>query len=200
MNNPEPAPAGIPTWQGAVSARITRSTGVDTIEEIDYTDGLFTRRVHVIGGPTPPLVVVLDLAARQQLLGELRQELANPPAGTDIVALRTFTELLEDSVTTEGSDRFAEARFGRVTHDETRGVYFGHVGLGVDVVGTVRDDRGILSFEQHVVTMLRGSYRALSPADQASLTAALSRYLDNNNAADPGWRQILTDAQRGAQG
>lgn len=63
-----------------VSAKITRVL-VDIIEEIDFTDRLFTRRFQVVGGQTPPLVVVLDPAARRQLLGELLAQLGGPPPG-----------------------------------------------------------------------------------------------------------------------
>lgn len=112
-------------------------------------------------------------------------------------SLRTFAELLQDSLVTENSHRFDKTRFGTVTHDETRGVYFGHLGLGIDV-GTVHDDHATLAFEQHVVLALPGLYLALLPADLASLAAALTTYLRSNADADPAWKQILSDAEAGA--
>ena len=193
----EPVKTG--TWVGSVSARITRVNGIDTVEEIDFVDGQFTRRIRVVSGPTPPLLVVLNLAARQELLQELRAELAAPPvAGTDVGALRVFAELLEDSIQADPTARFSTARFGSVTHDETLGVYYGHLGLGVDVAGTVRDDRGVLSFEQHVITMAGGRFEALGPGDAASLAAALTAALDGGSAPAE-WRPVRDDADKSAQ-
>lgn len=192
------APARPGAWRPAVTARITRIL-VDVIEEIVFTDGVFTRRFQVVGGPSPALVVVLDAAARRTLLDDLLTQLGSSPAGSDTQDLRTFAELLEDSLVANPSHRFDHARFGTVTHDESRGVYFGHLGLGIDVVGTIRDDHGVLAFEQHIVPAQPGPFLALLPADTASLAAALTAYLRDNPGADQVWKQILDAAAQPAQ-
>ena len=58
------------------------------------------------------------------------------------------------------------------------------------MIGTVRDHAHRLSFEQRVVTGPTGVYRPLSPADCASLVAALKA----NPPADAGWQAIGEDA------
>jgi hypothetical protein len=68
---------------------------------------------------------------------------------------------------------------------------FGHVGLGIDVVGTVRDMAGDLMLESHIGPRGHGPYRPLSPADQESLVAALERA----SGLDPLWKQIAADAK-----
>jgi hypothetical protein len=181
-------------WQATVTAQLSRGNGIDTVEEIEYTaNGEFTRQIRVVNGPSPLNIVVLNTAQCQQLLAELQGELTNPPAGTNVVGLRVFADLLEDSLATEPSPShlFDNAKFGTVTHDETRGVLFGHVGLGLDVVGTVRDMAGNLTLESHVVPRGHGPYRPLSPADRESLVAAL----DKANGLDPLWKQIAADAK-----
>src|SRR5690349_17532385 len=92
-------------WQGVVSAKIARVL-VDVLEEVDCTGEVFTRRLQVIGGQTPALVVVLDAAARAQLLDELLAQLGSRTAGTNVASLRTFAELLQDSLVTDRSHRF----------------------------------------------------------------------------------------------
>ena len=170
-----------------------RGTGVDEIEEIDYENGgRFTRRVHVVGGPSPGVIEVLDDQALARLLADLRAELKNPPSGADRVGLEVFTDLIEGALATEPvSMRFDTARFGDVTKDETRHILYGHLALGVDVVGTVRDMDYELTFEQHVVVLPPGAYRPLSPADRHSLAKAL----EARPPADPLWQEILKDAQ-----
>jgi hypothetical protein len=178
-------------WQPNVQAAITRSAGVDQVEEIDYQEGgVFTRRRRVVGRMGPGVIVVLTEEMRRDLLDELKAELRNASIGTDTVGIKVFVLLLEDSLkTAPASARFNSARFGGATHDETRGIVYGQLSLGVDVVGTVRDSAHLLGFEQHLVMVPPGTYRPLSPADQSSLAKAIK----DADLTDPLWLTILAD-------
>jgi hypothetical protein len=180
-------------WQATIRAQLTRGVGVDRIEEIDTdAEGRFTRRLRVVNGPGPGAIVVLDDARLRQLLGELRAEMAAPPSGIDVAGLEAFADLIEDALRCgPASHLFDGARFGTVSFDESRGILYGHVGLGVDVIGTVRDQHHKLSFEQQLVVGPTGVYRPLSPADCASLAAAL----EANPPSDARWQEIRADAQ-----
>jgi hypothetical protein len=182
------APSGRP-WHGTVQASITR-VNVDVVETIQYGGGLFTRSNRVVGGPSSDAMVVLNDQQRQDLLAELQAEVAAPPAGTDVVPLRVFIDLLQASLQPPPSHRFDTARFGSVTHDESTGTLFGHMVLGVDMVGTVHDHAHQLTFEQHVVVLPPGPYAVLSAADRGSLAANLRA----RPPADTLWQQILADA------
>lgn len=176
-------------FQASIQARLSRG-GIDTIEEIDYDGGQFTRRFRVV--PGHGTTAVLNDEQLRQLLTELRTELRAAPAGTDVLGLEVFADLIEDALKGEppASTRFDQARFGSVTSDESRNVLFGHLAIGVDVVGTVRDTNHELSFEQHVAPLGPGPFRPLSPADRASL----ARALEASPPADQLWRSILQDA------
>lgn len=190
---PTPAPAPDPRpWQATIQAGLTRAVGVDQVQEVDYqSDGQFTQRLRVVNGPEPQIIQVLQDDALEELLTTLRAELDEGPSGVDPVGLRVFIDLIEDALRTDpGSTRFDRARFGTVAQDG-RGILFGHLVLGVDVAGTVRDVGGSLSFEQHVVVMPAGAYRPLSAADRSSLAKALAA----NPPADPLWQRILADAR-----
>lgn len=183
-------------WQAVVQAHLTRGVGVDQVEEVDTDgEGHFTRRLRVVNGPGPGAIVVLDAAALRQLLGELRAEVEAPPAGVDVAALEAFIDLIEDALRTgPPSHRFDHARFGSITRDESRGILYGHVSFGIDLIGTVRDERHRLSFEQQVVTGPAGVYRPLSPADSASLAQALTA----DPPADGLWEEVRQDAAAAA--
>lgn len=189
-----PAPvAGPRPWQATIQASLTRAVGVDQVEEVAYENGgQFTRRLRVVGGVGPQNVEVLQDDALQELLTTLKAELRDGAPGVDPVGLKVFIDLLEDALRTDPpSSRFDHAGFGTVAQDE-RGILFGHLVLGVDVAGTVRDVGGSLSYEQHVVVMPPGTYRPLSAADLASLAGALSAH----PPADQLWQRILADARR----
>jgi hypothetical protein len=192
LNQPQgSAPLARP-WQATIQAKLTRLTGIDEIEEIDYENGgHFSRRVSVVGGPSPGVIEVLDNKALTRLLADLRVELKSLPPGADRVGLEVFTDLIEAALATEpASTRFDTARFGEIRKDETRHILYGHLVLGVDVMGTVRDMDYELSFEQHAVVLPPGAYRPLSPADRASLARALEAHPPPN----PLWQEILKDA------
>lgn len=179
-------------WQAVVRAQLTRGVGVDQIEEIDTNaEGLFTRRLRVVTGPGPGAIEVLNEAQLRQLLGELRAEIEAPPAGVDIAGIEAFADLIEDALRCPPASRlFDGAHLGNVTRDESRGILYGHVAIGFDVIGTVRDHRRVLSFEQQIITGPTGVYRPLSPADCASLVAAIQA----NPPGDAGWQEIGRDA------
>ena len=185
-------------WQASVHASLQRGRGVDLVEEIDYeSGGQFTRRLRSITGISTEPTVILDRLQLSDLLEELRVELLVAPAGVDTAGLEVFVDLVEDALRCQApSHRFDGARFGAVARDESGQVLYGHVGLGVDIAGTVRDVHHHHTFEQHVLFMPPGRYRPLPPADQASLVESLTRALAADPPADPLWRQILVDAQR----
>lgn len=179
-------------WQATIRARLTRGVGVDQIEEINTdAEGTFTRRLRVVNGPGPGAIVVLNDVQLRELLDELRAEMQAPPAGVDVAGIEAFADLIEDALRCgPQSHLFDGARFSTVTHDESRRILYGHVGIGFDVIGTVRDHAHRLSFEQQIVTGPAGVYRPLSPADCASLLAALKA----NPVSDTGWQEIGKDA------
>jgi len=189
----QPAAVQPRPWQATFQASITRVTGVDTVEEIDFSNSEFTRRTRVVGGNSPGVIVVLGEDDLRALLSDLESQLQAPPAGTDIVGLEVFVDLIEETLRTEPSHRFDSATFGAVAKDDTRDILSGHIGLGIDVAGTIRDSNHGLSIEQHVVVLPPGAFRPLSPADRASLAKALTA----QPPADPLWKEILTDAQSG---
>jgi hypothetical protein len=180
-------------WQASIHAELSRVTGIDVLEEIVYENGgRFTRRTRPFGTrPGFGSAEILSGDQLVQLLTDLRAEQQATPAGVDLLGLEVFTDLIEDALRADPpSSRFDHARFGAITKDETRHVLLGHVGLGVDVAGTVRDVDHELSFEQHVVIREPGPFRPLSAADQASLARALTAA----PPADPNWQQVLQDA------
>jgi hypothetical protein len=180
-------------WQASIHAELSRVTGIDALEEIVYENGgRFTWRSHPFGTrPGFGTAEVLNGDQLSELLDGLRAEQQATLAGVDLLGLEVFIDLIEDALRADPpSSRFDQARFGAVTKDETRHVLYGHVGLGVDVAGTVRDVNHELSFEQHVVMRESGPFRPLTPADRASLVRALTA----NPPADPSWQQVLQDA------
>jgi hypothetical protein len=186
-------------WTATVTAKLTRTTGIDTQEEVGYSQGRFTRRQIVTGSPFLSPIIVLDRAAREELKKELASELESVPAGIDVHDLKGFSDLLVDSLESGNSDLFKDARFGEVVRDIFGGeiTSLGQVSFGTDLVGTVRDDARDLTFERHPVGMTTGPFRSLTPADQASLATALTTYLEQPGA-NQGWAAIRDDALRGA--
>ena len=194
----QPAPPTLRPWQASIQARLTRAAGIDRVEVIDFEhSGIFVRSTRIVGsGIGSDHVVVLGAAERAQLLAELQAELREPPAGTDVVGVRVFVDLLEDSINPAppASSRFDTARLGGITYDETRNILYGHLGLGIDVSGTVRDANHVIMFEQHPVMLPPGNYRPLSPADQASLQAAVTKYVRGAGAQNVDlWKRLLAD-------
>jgi hypothetical protein len=180
-------------WQAVVHGSLVRAVDVDQVEEVNYDgEGRFTQRLRLLNGPGPGMSLVLDTGQLRMLLAELLAELAAPSPGIDRVSVDLFARLVEDALRTEPqSHRFDGVRFGAIARDEARGILYGHVTMGADLVGTVRDERHLLSFEQRVVTGPVGVYRPLSPADAASLAQAMAA----NPPADQLWQVIRQDAE-----
>ena len=190
----------------AVDAEVLQMTltgrqGIDQVAKILYelstTGGRFFIDVHPIAPITPaPLYRELSLEEMQALLATLRAEEQNPPSGLDVPALRAFIDLLCQAVDNQPSTRFNYIRFGGIVRD-TSSAIVGHVGLGVDVVGTIHDANGDVTFEQHVVMLPPGPFRQLSAADKASLAAALDAYIGSAQPhADPLWDQVAQDLKK----
>ncbi len=88
---------------------------------------------------------------------------------------------------------FEHARFADITRDED-GALVGRVGIGRDTVGTIRDAAGSFTYEQHDAPGRPGEFRPLTPGERASLTAALSAFVETADPpADPLWREMLGD-------
>lgn len=180
-------------WQADVKAQITR-VDLDVVEKVSYADGTFARRQRIVVGPDIGPIVLLDVHAREELLAELEDEIKDAPPGSDIAGLRVFAELLRLSLEARSSGRFASARLGQVDRDQG-GVLYGHLVIGVDVVGTVRDADGRITYEQHVVVLPPGAYRALPRADLISLADAV----DAADDKDEAWGRIGSDARRAGE-
>ena len=96
---------------------------------------------------------------------------------------------------TAPSNRFDFVRFATVAHGPRAIV--ATLGIGVDIVGTVRDARGTITFSQHVVPRGPGiPFRRLSAPDRASLAKALRTFVATHPHTSPLWRQLLRDLSR----
>jgi hypothetical protein len=176
---------------------LTGRQGVDQVAVINYDPnnalGNFTLAVHLPGQVEPHHIIVLNQSMMQDLLDDLQEEALNPPPGLDTTLFQTFIYLLTQALNVQPSTRFNLARFGDIAEDAS-GTITGHLGLGIDVVGTVQDADGVITFEQHPVPLPPGPLQPLSPADAASLAAALDTYISTANPpADPLWVQVAED-------
>jgi hypothetical protein len=129
----------------------------------------------------------------QALQNDINATLANPPANLDVTALKAFGELVENTLGA-GPDLFAEVRFGQTVEEIFGGTrtIIGHIGLGVDVAGTIHDHTGgMITWEHHIVPLPPGPFRALTAHERTSLKDALTTWLETNS--DSGWQQILAD-------
>jgi hypothetical protein len=179
----------------AVSLKLTGPLGIDQVVTVAYDDGKFTVDTHVVGGPLGQ-VELLDAQQEKALLDALKQEQHRPHPGVDGTVLQCFIHLLTGAVHKQPSTLFDHARFGDIARDSS-GVITAHVGQGVDVVGTLTDDHARLKYEQHPVPMKPQQPHTLSPADRASLVAALTKYIASAQPrANPLFDQLLADAQK----
>jgi hypothetical protein len=183
--------------QMTISGRL----GIDQVAKILYelsnTGGRFFIDVHTVAPITPaPLYRELSQEELQTLLATLQDEEQHPPSGLDESELETFIHLLSQALATQPSNRFNFIRFGEVVRDASDAIV-GHVGLGIDVVGTIHDANCDVTFEQHVVMLPPGPFQQLSAADKASLAAALDAYISNAQPpANPLWDQIAEDLRK----
>lgn len=84
-------------WAATLTARLSRTLDLDTVEIIEYRQGGFTRRVLGPGGPLAHEAGSVDEAGCRELLEELRAELDTLPIDIDRADLTTFMRLLEGS-------------------------------------------------------------------------------------------------------
>ncbi len=179
----------------AVSLKLVGPHGVDQAITVSYADGKFTADTHVLGGPLGQ-VLLLDASQQKALLHALKEELHHPPHGVDVAVLQCFIHLLSGSVHRQPSQLFNDVRFGDIAKD-AKGVITAHVGVGVDVVGTITADGALISYEQHPVPLKGGTPHPLSPSDRASLAAALTKYIAGAQPpANPLFGELLADAQK----
>jgi hypothetical protein len=178
-----------------VTMQLTAAAGVDTISQITYDQGHFYTSFQVVGGP-PGARTELTADELKSLLTVLQHD-KHHPAGLDRTALGTLIHLVQEALRAEPSTRFDHARFGDIAKD-AGGAIVAHLGLGVDLAGTVHDAKGSITFEQHVVPMKPGPFQPLSKADRASLAAALKGYIASSQPrANPVFDELLQDLARG---
>jgi hypothetical protein len=185
-----------PATAAVNSAEIRGRIGVDIDATISYqaTDGFELIWRLVPSGP-PTMIRPLDDEDLRTLLAEIQAALANPAAGLDTKALEAFADLIEGALSAP-PDLFAQARFGSATEEVFGGTVtvIGLIGLGVDVVATIHDTNGVITWEHHPLPSQPGPFRRLTTSEQDGLTAALSAWLEGNpNAA---WGRILRDLQK----
>ncbi len=190
-------PPGFTASQALMTLRL-ESGDIDTGRgtEVVYDHGRFTISVRASqGGPTFGPRDLTDDEMRA-LLASLQQELKDPTVSVDVVALETFVGLLTRALRHHPSTRFDHVRFAEVVEDPS-GAIVGHMGIGIDMVGTVHDARRVITFEQHVVPGPPGEFRRLSGPDRASLAAALRTFIGSADPpASPLWQRILEDLER----
>jgi hypothetical protein len=178
----------------AQSLKLVGGIGVDQILTVAYTDGKFTADTQVVGGPLGQ-VFELDAAQQKTLLAALKEEQRAPHHGVDGSVLELFVHLLSGSVHSQPSNLFDNARFGDIAKDE-KGVITLGVGQGVDVVGTVYDDKTTIKYEQHPLPLKGGTPHALSPADRRSLAAALTKFIGGGTKTNPLYGELLGDVNK----
>ncbi len=132
----------------------------------------------------------------KQLAVALDAEKHHLPRTLNPTAFHHFVRQVEAELAHQPSARFNEARFGAITRDAA-GAIVGHLSLGIDVVGTVHDLHGAITFEQHVVPLQPGQFRRLSKADRLSLAAAIDASIRTTTpSVDPLWQQVAHDASK----
>lgn len=180
-------------------ARVTGAVPPDALAEVVYEDGNFTIQMWSLTGPAGE-ERELQPAEATALIESLRRQLMEDAAGVDKAALAAFTDLLSGFVEAQASNRFDNVRFGDISQDEAMGIIWWHVALGVDVAGTIHDQRHKVTYEQHVVPLAPGKYAHLSKPDRLSLARAISRFIDDANRQlrpiNKLWLVVLEDVER----
>ena len=85
-------------WAASITARLTRSRGVDTSEIVEYAHDGFTRRFTGVTSALEHRPEPLDEQARRDLLDDLRGELDALPVDVDRDDLAAFTRILDASL------------------------------------------------------------------------------------------------------
>jgi hypothetical protein len=186
-----------PATASVMSAEISGRIGVDVEATISYssTAGFELIQRLVPAGP-PTMIRPLGEHDLRTLLGEIQTALANPTAALDTKALEAFGDIIEGALSTP-PDVFAEAEFGSATEQIFGGTVtvVGLLGIGVDVVATIHDTNGSITWERHVVPRPPGPFVPLTDHERDGLTAALSAWLEAN-PNNPAWKRVLNDLER----
>lgn len=176
------------------TAELGGRTGEDTGATITYqANSGFELRWWFISGPrdVPTQVRQLDSEELATLLDKLNELLKSPPSTIDVEALEVFRNLVERQVVAAPGTILADVTFGQVTEEIFGGkiTFTGHIGLGVDVVGTIHMAAGIVTWEHHVVPLPPGPASPLTPSEREVLKTKLEAWLRDN----PGgaWKAIL---------
>jgi len=177
------------------SAELSGRLGTDEGATISYREGHGFELIWWFApdpnGP-PSHVRQLDNEDLRILLDRIKYVLANPPATVDVSALEAFSDIIE-GVVGAGTNLFSNVRFGQAVAEIFGGekTVIGFLGFGVDVVGTIHDANGMVTWEHHVVPLPPGQLRPLSASERDSLKAALTDWLKDNHVS--GWPEILAD-------
>jgi hypothetical protein len=180
------------------SAQLIGRIGVDVEATVTYdtTQGFELIWQLVVDPHGPPTVVrPLNDDDLRTLLGEIKTALANPPDGLETKALESFGDIIEETFNSEPAG-FGAVRFGSAVEEVFGGTItvIGHLGLGIDVVATVHDAGGDITWERHVVPRPPGPFRPLTHAERDALTAALSAWLESN--PNGAWQRVLSDLEK----
>ena len=205
--SPAVAPPAVAPESGGLFARFRAAQAVvvtlrvaGTLEgeavAVTFHEGTFRVRAEAATGSAERELTVDEMAA---LLGVLRDAApGTTDAGADLdpTALGAFVHVLDETLRQRPATPFERARFGEIVRDAA-GSILGQLAFGADVVGTVHDIGGTISFEQHPVPLQPSSFHPLSATERAALVTALERYLAAARPApDPLWEQVLQDAKR----
>jgi hypothetical protein len=180
--------------QASIDTLTLTSVMLDFVSEIKYDHGQFLAGGHPVNGPISALRPVAPDELRS-LLASLQKQAKQPPADVDTFALETFIHVLSTAVQQAPSGRFKDAAFGDIGKDAS-GAIVGHYRLRqpIEIAGTIHDAAGNVTVEQHVVPLKPGEFQVLSPADRASLAAALDNYIATAHPrANPLWEQVRQD-------
>jgi len=162
--------------------------------DIRYEPGHFAVTTQAHSGPTTaPRDMSNDEIAglRSALEGDAPQTVP----GADIAALQAFTRYLSQSTAVaQPSGRFDNVTFLGI-HKDDDGVLVGSMRIGIDVVGLIRDEDGVVTVATQVIVMRRpGPFEHLSRADRLSLAIALEKFVASSQPnPDPSWLQVLSD-------
>lgn len=183
-----PATATIKTED--VSGRI----GDDVSATVSYQEGRgFTLTWGIVAGPKGPPIETRQLtdADLVELLAKIKAAVAEPPATIELSALEAFQAIVERNVEDGASVLFRSVRFGQAMEEVFGGTVTvtGHVSFGIDVVGTIHEAGGQVTWEHHIVPLPPGPSLSLTTGERDALKKALGAWLEAN--PDGAWQVIL---------
>ncbi len=183
-----------------LSIKATGPLGVDVIASIRYDGTGGAGRFYVATRVLPrPESTEREMTREEMksLLGALSHDKKTEKATADGALLAIFHHLLDEALKQpEPSHLFDQVRFAEIKQSPN-GDLSAKLGIGVDQTGTVVDQQGKITFEQHVVMLKAGAGRPLNAAERASLAFNLEKYiLATGPAINTLWHQLLTDAKK----